>query len=113
MLKIILHVNESSQWHRAINNINNLLKVAATIEIELLVHDEAIEHLLKATLAQNADADVLQRLILQGGCVAVCHNTMMKKGLVAGDLYDAAVVVPAGVYELALKQQQGFAYIKP
>ncbi|MGI2259079.1 DsrE family protein [Shewanella sp. GXUN23E] len=113
MLKIIFHVNENDQWHRAINNISNLLKLEERIEIELLVHGEAIGNLLKPKIGGSLDIAVLQQLEKQGGSVAVCHNTMTKQGLDAGDLYDGAVIVPAGVYELALKQQQGFAYIKP
>lgn len=41
-MKIILHVNGLNRWHMAIGNIQNLLNLDLTVELEMLVHGEAI-----------------------------------------------------------------------
>ena len=49
----------------------------------------------------------------EGVVFAGCHNALRAQALDPKDLIEKTLVVPAGVIELAQKQQAGFAYIKP
>ena len=42
-----------------------------------------------------------------------CNNALAANHLTAADIYQFITIVPAGVVELAQKQTEGFAYIKP
>ena len=41
------------------------------------------------------------------------NNALAANHLTAADIYQFITIVPAGVVELAQKQTEGFAYIKP
>ena len=41
-----------------------------------------------------------------------CQGTMNRYKANKSDLIDGVRIVPDGIYELALKQQQGWSYIK-
>lgn len=49
----------------------------------------------------------------EGVVFAACHIALRAQALDPKDLIEKTLVVPAGVIELAQKQQAGFAYIKP
>ena len=45
--------------------------------------------------------------------ISVCNNALKGNNITVDDLFDFVTVVPAGVVELAEKQFEGYAYIKP
>ncbi len=49
----------------------------------------------------------------EGVVFAACRNALRAQAIEPESLLEKTVVVPAGVIELAQKQQAGFAYIKP
>ena len=49
----------------------------------------------------------------EGVEIAVCNNALRKNGIAAEELTEGVRVVPAGVVELAERQFQGYAYIRP
>lgn len=112
-MKIILHVNEPERWMMALNNIKNLIALNNDIKIELLVHGPAITLILKDKLQQNNQIALIDSLSDKGVVFAVCNNTMKQMNIMKSAIYQDALVVPAGAYELAEKQQQGYCYIKP
>lgn len=112
-MKIILHVNEVERFSMAINNIRNLLALDSHIKIELLIHGPAIRLMLKEQLIQNNQMELFDALYSQGVVFAACNNTMKQMNICQTDIYQNTIIVPAGVYELAQKQQQGYCYIKP
>ena len=44
---------------------------------------------------------------------AACGNALKGTGLTKADIFDFVTVVPAGVVELAERQAEGYAYIRP
>nr|WP_277949524.1 DsrE family protein [Weissella paramesenteroides] len=45
--------------------------------------------------------------------VRACKNSMDQREIQEDDLQNHVKVVPSGVVELAIKQRDGFGYIKP
>lgn len=112
-MKIILHLNEPEKWNLAFGNITNILKAEPNTELEILIHNDPLE---KLTIKKSKELNIydnLKTLSEKGVIIAACNNTMNKLKLTKEDMCPFVTVVPAGVLELAKKQQEGFSYIKP
>ncbi|WP_424572020.1 DsrE family protein [Weissella soli] len=111
-MDVIFHIDETIKWPTVLSNLKHMnawyIETGTTGTIELLINGEAVEQAIKAS-------DVnFQEEIDHHIKIAVCQNSLDKRQIATADLQDAvAVVVPSGVVELALKQQQGYSYIKP
>lgn len=112
-MKIILHLNEIEKWNVAFGNATNILKAEPETELEILIHNDPLKRLTIKESKALGLYDMLLELSKKGVVIAACNNTMNKFGLAAGDMCPFVKIVPAGVIELAKKQQEGFAYIKP
>lgn len=104
-VKVIFHLNEDNKVTMVYNNINNLLKVSPLAQIELLVNGAA------ANLAVNNDQ--LLELSKLNVTVSICENSLKSLDINVNEIIPTLKTVPVGVMELILKQQAGFAYIKP
>ena len=49
----------------------------------------------------------------RGVVIAACRNAMKGQKVEEQELLDGVAAVASGVVELALKQQEGYSYIKP
>lgn len=110
---VIFHVDEMSKWSHALKNVQNFL--AATQEtpwqIEVLGNSEAV--LLYVAEKSDADFQLMVSLAAKGVAFVACQNALNAEHIAAESLPPFVTVVPAGVVELAKKQKQGYAYIKP
>ncbi len=112
-LRIVLQVSdvEVGKWNLAFSNVRNVQTEFPddVPELEVVVYGPGIGML-------KADSPVAARVaeaLKNGVKVVACENTMRNLKLVYADMLPNIGYVPAGVVELAQKQQQGFAYIKP
>lgn len=110
-MDVIFHIDESSKWPVVFGNIKNYLKTAqdqnVSGQVELLINGEPI-------VQAKAGSDIaLSELTALGVEVAVCNNAMRSHAITVAELQPGLTVVPAGVFELAKRQHEGFAYIKP
>lgn len=112
MPSVLFHVNDAAgaKHQAAVRNIANLLREMPELEVELVVQGEAI------TMAKEKESSVrseLASLQQQGLKIAVCHNTMVAKGVQPEQLIANVVIVPSAVGELVRRQGEGAAYVKP
>ncbi|WP_455616085.1 DsrE family protein [Eisenbergiella sp.] len=112
--KVIFHVDECGRFELAAGNIHNMCRFYREREIpvviELLLNGEAV----RAAVAVAAEAEGCRELLREEGVeIAVCNNALRKNGIAAEELTEGVRVVPAGVVELAERQFQGYAYIRP
>lgn len=115
MLKVIFHVDDAARWPLVLGNAENLLRAAKEkreeAEVEILANAAAV-----AQYVQQPD-DALQQqmcaLSKQKVRFAACNNSMRASGISPAALLSFVQVVPAGVLELAERQNGGYAYIKP
>lgn len=110
MIRAIFHVAHYEDWAMALTNINNLLQAEPDAKVEALANGNAV------ILFQTAPAKLTARwqaLADKGVDFALCNNALKSFGINPDELDSRIRVVPAGVLELAQKQSEGFAYIKP
>lgn len=115
--KVIFHVDETALWGRALANIGNLIRyyeeTKEQYEIELLVNGSAVELFAAEKAAEAGLSEEIKEASRKGVYMAACGNALHNLNISRDSLFDFVTVIQAGVAELAAKQAQGFAYIKP
>lgn len=113
-MKVIFHVDEVSKWETVISNVKNMLVYGKerheAVQIEILANSVAVECL---SHRNDEYQSIMEKLSENGVSICACHNALMKNGISNGELYSFVEVVPTGVAELAIRQNEGYAYIKP
>lgn len=111
-LRIVFQVSdvEVGKWNLTLNNVRNVQTELPddAPELEVVAYGPGIGML-------KGDSPIAARVaetIKNGVKVVACENTMKNMKLTYADMLPNIGYVPAGVIELARKQQQGFAYIK-
>ena len=78
--------------------------------IEVLANSAAVEGY---ALSSPEHETAMKTLSEEGLRFAACGNALKGTGLTKDDIFDFVTVVPAGVVELAERQAEGYAYIRP
>jgi len=125
--KVVYHVNydDEKQIKAALGNIKNHINAVCKqgdttpctdkLDIKVVMHGNGLGLLKQA----NTNMDVQQKVIdlkKKGVGFQVCANTLKGRKIdYKNDLFDVSKndIVPSGVAELAILQQQGYVYIKP
>jgi len=125
--KVVYHVNYDDEKlvKAALGNIKNHINAvckqgdttpcAEKLDIKVVMHGNGLGLLKQA----NTNMDVQQKVIglkKQGVGFQVCANTLKGRKIdYKNDLFDVSEkdIVPSGVAELAVLQNQGYVYIKP
>ncbi|PCS01600.1 DsrE family protein [Lactococcus fujiensis] len=108
-MKVIFHIDEESKWETLLSNVHHLRQYFDEVndgQIEVLVNGEAVQSAIK-----NSFHDL--SVLTKQAHVAVCNNSLEARSIRPADLQEGVETVPSGVVELALKQADGYAYIKP
>lgn len=92
-----------------VRQLNNVKKYWPNAEIEVVVHNAAIDFVVASKTTVKSDIEKLQEM---GVVIAVCENTMKRKKVTKEQVIAGAKFVPVGIAEIVEKQEQGFAYIK-
>ena len=113
--KVIIHVDENAKWSLALGNTANLLKSYAEESpppvIEVLANSEAVKGYVNRNSGELAEN--MKALANKGVLFAACGNALRGLSIARDALFPFVQVVPAGVRELADRQLEGYAYIKP
>ncbi len=119
--RIAFHVdqNDPAVMNMTLNNVKNVTAYfesqGDTVEIEVVAYGPGL-HMLRADTSPVADRISVMSLEIEGLTFAACGNTARKMSNAAGhdiELLDEAEMVPSGVVQLVLLQEQGWAYIRP
>ena len=78
--------------------------------IEVLANSAAVEGY---ALSSPEHETAMKTLSEEGIRFAACGNALKGTGLTKADIFDFVTVVPAEVVELAERQAEGYAYIRP
>lgn len=105
-MKVIFHIDEMSKWGMVLSNVLNLKESDHTAEISVLANGEAVSYYKK-------HREKIENLINKDIVFLACNNSLKSRRIKPEDLMNGIEIVPVGVYELALKQQEGYAYIRP
>jgi len=110
MLRVIFHVDDYGLWPMVLKNVRNFLAAEPDSTIEVLANGSAVAFYL---IHQKALGDTWQDLFTKGVTFKACRNAMNEHQMSESVLPAAVIPVPSGVVELARKQAEGFAYIRP
>ena len=103
--------NDPGKWNLALNNAKNVQADlgAANVDIEIVAYGPGIGMLKAESVAGNRVQEAIQSNVK----VVACENTMTNMKLAKDDMLKGIGYVPAGVVELMVKQQEGWAYVRP
>jgi uncharacterized protein len=102
--------NDTLAWKGLMNNIDHIKEIwGDSIQVEVVAHGPGIEILVKAKTTQQMRMAGFKK---SGVIFEACNNSMKARKLAQGDLVAEAAIVPSGVAEVILKQEQGWSYLK-
>ena len=105
-----LNTADTSSWSSVIGNIKNIQKAWPThLNVEVVVHGKALDFLVKDKTYFTQDVELLAS---QGVKFNACQNTMRKHNITPDMLLKVAGIVPSGVVEVIMKQEEGWSYLK-
>jgi uncharacterized protein len=111
--KVVVQIsdNDPAKWNLALNNARNIQTDlgAGNVSIELVAYGPGINMIKMDSIV----GERVHEAIASGVKVAACENTMRSAKLSKEDMLPALTYVPAGVVELMVRQEEGYAYIKP
>lgn len=110
MLRAIFHVDDYSLWPMVLKNVRNFLAAEPDSTIEVLANGSAVVFYV---IHQKALGDAWQEIVARGVTFKACRNAMNEHQMSEATLTASVVAVPSGVVELAKKQAEGYAYIRP
>lgn len=112
--KVIFHIDEMSKWNLLLSNVENFIKElnVQSKTIEVLSNSEAVKFFVRDTITKDNQLRI-ETLIKQGIVFSVCNNSLLSNKIDPKSLLNGIYIVPSGVVELAIKQYDSYAYIKP
>jgi len=119
--RVVFHVdqNDPKIMNLTLNNVQNVTSyfesIGDTVEIEVVAYGPGL-NMYRQDNSPVADRISVISLELPDVTFAACGNTLRKMEAKAGHevaLISEAEVVPSGVVQLIMRQEQGWAYIRP
>ena len=102
-MNVLFHIDESLKWAMVLGNIQNMIQYfdqeAMHYRIELVANGPAVCELQDA---------VSEKMGFKNALLSLSSNHISPELLLP-----FVEIVPAGVVEIALRQTEGFSYIKP
>ena len=124
-MNVVFHIDEEKRWPLVQGNVTHMLayceQSGEAFHIEIVVNGRAVRQLRKEAAVQLEYSDIFCdfiKLVVRWGIfllvvIAACRNAMKGQKVEEQELLDGVTTVASGVVELALKQQEGYSYIKP
>ena len=109
--RIVIQFNDpdSVSQVRVVLQVENIRKVWANADVEVVCLGGGLDLL---TTKNSKVSKAVTEWTQKGVTFAACNNTMTVRKINKEDLLQQAVVVPAAVIELALKQEAGWSYFR-
>ena len=102
--------NDTLAWKGLMNNIQHIKETwGDSVQVEVVAHGPGIEILVKAKTTQQKRIAGFKQM---GVAFEACNNSMKARKLAPGDIVPEAGIVPSGVCEVIVKQEQGWSYLK-
>ena len=116
-MKFVFHVDEVCRWHVALSSIKNTVRYLKEhqlpIVIDVVTNSEAVQVLVPDVAETKGFLETFNTLFTDGVHVLACQNALDASGLSKDNLLAQVEVVPASMIHLAVRQSEGYAYIRP
>lgn len=116
MIKVVYQINDAARASMLLRNVQNHLQAAPGTKIAVVGYGPGIDFMLNNAKDPNGNPYnvTMETLAQQGVDFKVCNNTLKSRHLTAADVAYPAVIVPAGIVEIArLQAKEGYVYVKP
>ncbi len=109
--KIVIQFSDADSMSQAsvTGQVKNIRTAWPNAEIEVVCHGPGLDLLI--TTKSKASKAVAE-WAAQGVTFSACNNTMKRRNIKKEELLTSVQVVPSAMIELALKQEEGWAYVK-
>ncbi len=104
-MKVVFHLDEEEKWPLTLVNVGNFLQEMPDATIEIVAYAAAV------TL--YGEKNPLPEELVGKVDFVGCGNALRKFGLDPENLPEGVRAVPSGVVEIACRQKDGYAYIRP
>lgn len=110
-LKVVFHLtsNDTLAQKAMVKQLQNFLVAAPNAQLEVVCHNNGISFLQTAITKHG---DKITELTSKGVDFVACENTLRERKIKREELVSDCRTVPAGIVEVAMKQDKGWAYIK-
>ena len=116
-MKVLYHVDEGAKWALTLTNVQNMIAYygehGQAYEIEIVANSEAVSALTRDQAGERGLLPILEGFRGLPVRVAACANALRAQKIALESLWDGVQVVPAGVVEIARRETEGYAYLKP
>lgn len=104
-MKVLFHVVEEDKWKMTLANVKNFLQEQPDAQISVVANGPAVK---MYTTGNETIAELIEKVDF-----VACNNSLNGFEIDPNALDQSVRVVKAGVVEIAEKQFDGYAYIKP
>ncbi len=112
-IKLLIHVAQKERWDIAAKNAINFLKSAKDgeqLEVVLIANGDSVT---RCTKCDRALFDNLKQLVLDGGKIFLCENSLRNFDIPKSRLPEVFGTVPAAIRALVDYQREGWIYVRP
>jgi len=111
--KVLFHIDELGKWSLLLSNISNLINAEdGNFNIMAVANSEAVKYYDTAKKL-SADLETVKALSSRGVRFIACSNSLNAYSIDKSNMPPFIDIVPSGVAEIAIRQGEGYAYIKP
>lgn len=116
-MKFVFHVDEVCRWQVALSSIKNTVRYLKEhqlpIVIDVVTNSEAVQVFAPEVAETKGFLEIFKALLDDGVHLLACQNALDASGLAKENLLAKVEVVPASMIHLAMRQSEGYAYIRP
>ncbi len=113
--KLLIHVGQKERWEVGITNAINFLKAAKPgeeLKVVIIANADSVVR-VKECGCERELFDRMKQLVLDGGKIYLCENSLNAFGIPKESLADYLGTVPAAIMALYEYQQDGWVYVRP
>lgn len=110
MLKVVFHVDEVDSWSMVLTNAKYFKALEPDSSVLILANGSAVLFYVHPHASLMELSSTLQKEDVQ---FEACRNALKGYGITEAELPEYIIPVDSGVVELAHRQADGYAYIRP
>ena len=100
---------DTASFSTIVRHAKNIMSMTGNAKLEVVCHGPGLDLLVKNKTTVQKEIEELNKLKV---VFAACNETMKRRGIDKSQLLAQAIIVPAAILEISLKEQEGWSYIK-
>ena len=100
---------DTASFSTIVRHAKNIMSMTGNAKLEVVCHGPGLDLLMKNKTTVQKEIEELNKLKV---VFAACNETMKRRGVDKSQLLSQAIVVPAAILEISLKEQESWSYIK-